>query len=157
MIWPNAHEITNGHTPAKCRGLGPEDRELLAGHIAQDDLPPGRLWVDCHVGPIPDFPPDAPDSLKRTLPNYQRRIDLIIDDGTYAHICELKPAASFVAFGQTLYYTSLITRHLTTHCWLYPTIITDAADPDIIPLCKSHSIYLYQLTGADYVPRGRPT
>ncbi len=157
MIWPNAHEITNGHTPAKCRGLGPEDRDLLAGHIAQGDLPPGRLWVDCHVGPVPHVDPKLNPELAKLLPNYQRRIDLIIDDDKTAWICELKPAASFVAFGQSLYYATLVRRYLHPPHDALPLIITDAIDPDLIYLCQNHLIAYLQLKGADYVPRGRPT
>ncbi len=157
MIWPHAHEITNAHTPAHCRGLGPEDRELLAGHIAQGDLPPGRLWVDCHVGPVPDCPDDATDSFRAVLANYQRRIDLVIDNSNLTYICEIKPAASFVAFGQVLYYAQLIATHLQPTQTILPLIITDAVDPDLIALCGIHDVDILQLKGETYVPRGRPT
>jgi hypothetical protein len=158
MNWPGSIIVDPNALPHYLIGLGPEDAALLREHARLHDLPPGECHLYTHVGPSPLDPSEQPQTDYPPLAdNYRRRVDLIIDDGETAHINEIKPAASYVALGQILYYTYLIRKYLNPACALVPTILTDCPDPDIICLCDQHGIAINSLPGMSYEPRGRPT
>lgn len=159
MLWPLAVYLPPSMDRRYIIGLGTTDTALLNAHEHAGTLPKGTRYANVHLGPTcldaDAAPPPAP--LDKLLANYQRRIDLVIDAPTLATIFEIKPAASFVAFGQILYYHHLTLKYLHPDKPISKAIVTDLPDPDIVELCNQHGIHIYTLPEAHYEPRGHPT
>jgi len=60
------------------------------------------------------------------------RPDVILDIGDGLWICEIKPYAGYVAYGQAIQYARLADRIIGHSKACVPVIITDVPNPDLI-------------------------
>lgn len=141
------------------KGISAEDSQILLDHLTAETIDSDPLYFHLPCGAIPNT--ITSDMIRLGLKGqasiYYKRCDLICRHRGVWHICEIKPSAGYVAFGQALLYHFLITEahpELRRAC---PAILTDAVDPDLRPLLKAYGVSLFELPNATFEPRGRPT
>lgn len=151
MNWPpDQHEV-----PVKRRhsfpGLQAGDAEVLRHALESERLRPERMWLNVPVGDPPPWTMDprfAPFA-QRMAQLYQRRIDLVVQQGSALRIIELKPLGSPTAVGQALLY-----RHLAEHTPELlgepsACILCDVLQPDIRTLTRAYGIHCCELSVPD--------
>lgn len=157
--WPQLQHETPREHRTRHPGLGMEDSLILNTAIDQNVLPPGKLYVNVHVGPY--APGLAPDDLgpiyAPIAENYRRRCDLVLLADDVAYFTEIKPAASYMAVGQAKFYADVASADAPPGISLRAAVLTDAPDPEILRTIVWDNVYLWTLPRGKYVPRGHPT
>ena len=145
--------------PRSWKGLSPEDRALFRAHLQAETFATGPIYF--HI-PCGTAPAAALDFSRQTgIPGqhqlYFKRCDLVANiDGRW-HVLELKPAAGYVALGQALSYHALLCAAHPELRSARPGVLTDAADPDLLPVYTALHVRLFGLADSTYEPLGRPT
>jgi len=60
-------------------------------------------------------------------------------------LVEIKPKASYVAFGQVVFYAYQFQKDYSPGLDVLPVILTDLVDPDIVPLCRSAGVVVIEV------------
>lgn len=141
------------------KGISAEDQQILFDHLTAETFDADPLYFHLPCGILPANLTNV--SKRMGIANqdqiYYKRCDLICQHRGVWHICEIKPSAGYVAFGQALLYHFLLTEAHPELRSARPAILTDAVDPDLRPLLAAYGVTLFELPNATYEPRGRPT
>jgi len=127
--------------------IAPEDEEILNTLLMLRPAYWDRVWYSARVGKHQVKIPDgcAAWEKKYLEATFARRVDLLGLKGTDLHVVEIKPAASYTALGQVLVYTHLVRQLLPLPVTVIPHVLTDSADPLILPIASKHGILVTQL------------
>jgi len=141
------------------RGLWGDDARLFAAHLEAGTLAFERMY--CYV-PVGDLPPGllavyGAGSTDPFVQIYYKRIDVVLEDAGGFVVCELKPAAGYVALGQVLTYQALAMRDHPCLERCRAAVITDCPDPDAEAVFRQFGVEVLALPGRPYVPLDRPT
>ncbi len=141
------------------KGLSPEDRKILTDHLENETFDPDPLYFHLPCGSLPTTFNDLEKRLgvANQAQIYYKRCDLIFQSGGTWLICEIKPSAGYVAFGQALLYHFLLTAAHPELRNARPAILTDAVDPDLRPVLDRYDVTLFELPNRTFEPLGRPT
>ena len=128
------------------RHMMAEDTVIWRRFISNGDYLPDVVWYDVRVGDmgiLPDNPPDWMTKMAWHL--LRKRIDVVGKVGFTFWIIEVKPRASYEAFGQVVYYSYAFEREYTPGGEVVPVIVTDQVDPDILPLCSEVGVVVIEV------------
>ena len=127
--------------------ISPEDEEILNTLILLRPAYWDRVWYSARVGKELINIPSAAAAWERKYleATFSRRIDLVGLKGADLHIVEIKPAASYTALGQVLVYTHLARQLLPLPVTVIPHVLTDSADPLILPIASKYGIKITEL------------
>jgi hypothetical protein len=128
--------------------LNADDESLWDLFITRNPTEYDFCWYDVPLGDIPpDLTTTQPAWLERHIrQTYSKRADVLALKGTRLDVIELKPLAGYVALGQVIVYTQLVEKALPAGYQISGRIITDHADPDIIPIAAQHNIQVTEIT-----------
>ncbi len=132
-MWPNPHFASEDPMPPTHAGLGAADRLIWCEAIRLKLIQPDRVWWNLTVGHVPDWFADVHDAKRRAwiAKSYCKRPDVIWESNGVLILGEIKPYASYVAFGQAVQYRRQAIKLLDPDRPLVSAIITDLADPDL--------------------------
>jgi len=122
--------------PAYPHMLG-EDTAVWTRFLESGDFELKEVWYDVHVGQTV-FLPVGTDSLVKRIANgvTRKRIDVVaIVDSVY-WVIEIKPLATMFAMGQVLVYERLFEEEFTPALEVWPVLVCDRVDDDVIPECE---------------------
>ncbi len=110
-----------------------EDIEVWSRYLADPIVPITEVWYDVHVGRGMPLPVGAGDIDRRIAAGVSRkRIDAVCRIGGGFWVVEIKPFASMLALGQVLSYTRLFLEEYEVTGEVWPVIVCDRADEDLI-------------------------
>lgn len=125
-----------------------EDTEIWRRFITLGDYVPDVVWYDVRVGSSVHLDKDQPEWMIRMADKLTRkRIDVVGKVGSSFWVIELKPIASYDCFGQVIYYAYDFQREYVSTADVVPVIITDFADPDILPICSVVGVLVLEVGG----------
>lgn len=133
-LWPDPIQAdTNPRPPLHC-GLGQADRTILEAHLDAGTIRPELIWWNQIVGTIPHWAAEIADPRRREWIEraYCKRPDIVWFEAEAIHVAEIKPYASYVAYGQACIYGRLAAARLWPPRELRVWIITDVPDPDLV-------------------------
>jgi hypothetical protein len=105
-----------------------------------------RVAYNVALGGVAPNDPTASEAMLRGFAySTASKPDVVCDFGAVWWVCEVKPSATLGAVGQALGYTLMAEREALTELPMLPTIITDAAAPDLIWVCEQLDINLVQV------------
>lgn len=138
MPWPDPQTASTDPTPPLHCGLGHSDRLIWIAAVDDGIIKPSRVWWNQTCGTPPDWVAEILDPRKRAwvTDNYCKRPDVMAEIGETLFAVEIKPFASYVALGQAVMYATLATLRTDPHRYVRPLIVTDEADPDILPVLE---------------------
>lgn len=110
-----------------------EDIEVWSRYLVDPIVPITEVWYDVHVGRGMPLPVGAGDIDRRIAAGISRkRIDAVCRIGGGFWVVEIKPLASMLALGQALAYTRLFLEEYEVTGEVWPVIVCDRADEDLI-------------------------
>lgn len=110
-----------------------EDVEVWSRYLADPIVLIDEVWYDVHVGQGMSLPVGAGDIEWRVAAGVSRkRIDAVCRIGGGFWVVEIKPLASMLALGQVLSYTRLFLEEYQVTGEVWPVIVCDRADEDLI-------------------------
>jgi len=111
----------------------PEDTAIWTEYLRNPIVPIKEVWYDVHVGQGVLLPVGASDIDRRIAAGITRkRIDVVCRIAGGYWVVEIKLYASYLALGQVLVYTRLFTEEYRTQGQVFPIIMANNADPDLI-------------------------
>ena len=123
-----------------------EDIIIWRRFIENGDFLPDVVWYDIHCGNHVGLSVDDPDWMKQmSLGITRKRIDVVGRVGSSYWIIEVKPRATYDAFGQVIFYAEQFKKDYKKNGQIYPVIITDFVDKDILPLCDEIGILVFEV------------
>lgn len=128
-------------------GLGDKDRKILDAMIANGFVVADQMWFNQAVGNLdPTIQGLVPEHLREWYERtYSKRPDVIFIERGIMYAAELKPYASYVALGQALMYKHWANEKADPPRTIIPLILTDIADPDLLPVAAMHAVEVRQL------------
>jgi len=128
------------------RHMMAEDTAIWRKFINNGDYLPDVVWFDVRVGDMGTLPENPPDWMtKMAWHLLRKRIDVVGRVGVDYWVIEVKPRASYEAFGQVVYYSYAFEREYKTGGEIVPVIVTDFVDPDILPLCSEVGVVVVEV------------
>ena len=110
------------------------DTEVWTRYLADPIVPIKEVWYDVHVGGAITLQSNADEMDRRIAAGVSRkRIDVVAKIGAGFWIIEVKPVAGLTAIGQIIIYTRLFLREFKVTGEVFPVIIADEIDQDIMP------------------------
>ncbi len=157
QCFPDSRGLADNHRTWK--GLSSEDRTILSDHLENKTFDADPLYFHLPCGSLPTTFAELEQRIgvNNQAQIYYKRADLICQHAGVWHICEIKPSAGYVAFGQALLYHFHLSEAHHELRSARPAILTDAADPDLRPLLAAYGVTLFELPDATFEPLGRPT
>ena len=148
MPFPDPNHAVEGTVLPPRPGLGKKDRAILDAMIANGFVVWDRAWYNQAVGNLDRgaqaaLPPNLQDWFELT---YSKRPDVIYEHDGELFAAEVKPWASYVALGQALMYRHFATEKTNPTRQVKALILTDVADPDLLPVAAKLGIEVRQLT-----------
>lgn len=123
-----------------------EDIIIWRRFIEIGDYLPDVVWYDVRCGKTITLPEDSLGWIKRmALHLTRKRIDVVGRVGRDFWIIEIKPRASYDAFGQVVFYADSFQKEHTISGDVFPVILTDVSDPDILPLCSEVGVLVLEV------------
>jgi len=123
-----------------------EDTAIWTQFLNNGDFIPEQVWYDVRCGDKGELPDDPPDWMtKMAWHLLRKRIDVIGRVGPAYWVIEVKPRASYDAFGQVLYYSYAFEIEYSPGGEVVPVIVTDLVDPDILPLCSEVGVVVIEV------------
>lgn len=102
-----------------------------------------ELWYDVHVGASMQGNELEDPMLSKVAAGVSRkRIDVVCRVGMLVWVVEIKPFANMVAVGQVLVYARLFMQEYSVAGEIYPVIVANDCDPDVISLCDALGVTL---------------
>ena len=152
--WPECHECCEPGRPPNHCGLGQADRLILTAHLEAETIRPEKLWYNTLVGEPPTWIDGIPDGTRRNwvVATYCKRPDVVWLQDRLIYVAEIKPYASYIAFGQATQYARLARRLAANPNAIRAAIVTDQPDPDLILFADGTDPILYEL-GYELCPR----
>lgn len=96
------------------------------------------MWFDVAVGPWPYIPPKTPEDYARMWARLnQKRIDVVLDFGTFVAIVELRWDASASAIGRLMMYRDLLKDDDPFGKPVQLYLVTNKVDPLWAPTARS--------------------
>ena len=124
----------------------PEDIVIWQRFISNGDYLPDHVWYDVRCGTAVEVVEGSPEWMRRMAGRLTRkRIDVVGQVGPGYWIIEIKPRASYVAFGQVVFYAHAFQREYAPTGDVVPVILTDVLDPDILPLCSEVGVLVFEV------------
>jgi len=118
-----------------------EDIEIWRRFVSNGDYLPDVVWYDVRVGLSVGLSDVSPDWMKRMAMGLTRkRIDVVGRIGMDYWIIEVKPRASYDAFGQVVFYADAFEKEHRLVGQVIPVLVTDSPDPDIMSLCDETGV-----------------
>ena len=109
------------------------DTDVWTRYLADPVAPITEVWYDVHVGLPVSVGDDAGDMEKRIAFGITRkRIDVVAKIRQGYWVIEVKPIAGMTALGQILAYTNLFINEYDLDGEVWPVIIADEVDKDVI-------------------------
>jgi hypothetical protein len=153
--------------PVECRrvvglprcwaGLRADDATLLAAWLGGLAEQPDELYTGVPVGPVPKLDGKAAATAVGAgyLASCAWRVDAVVRFGADWWLLECKPGAMHYTIGQVLFY-----RHWWGRTAGYPelavvAIVSDLAEPDIVPVCREYGIVVVEVGEVLEYPRRR--
>lgn len=111
---------------------------------------PNYVWYDVRVGKAVRLDEESPVWMHIMSQHLTRkRIDVVGAVGPDYWVIELKPRASYQSFGQVVFYAYEFEKEYAETSQVRPVIITDRADPDILPLCNEAGVLVIEVSRLD--------
>ncbi|MBA7682848.1 hypothetical protein ES703_91203 [subsurface metagenome] len=109
---------------------------------------PDVVWYDVRCGNSVILDMDLPDWMtKMSLRLTRKRIDVVGRVGRDYWVIEIKPRASYDAFGQVVFYADQFQKDYSPPGEVFPIIITDLVDMDIVSLCGDVGVCVLEVCG----------
>ena len=125
-----------------------EDILIWRRFIIQGDYLPDVVWYDVRCGSVVSLDVDEPGWVKRmALHLTRKRIDVVGRVGRDYWIIEIKPRASYDAFGQVIFYADQFKKDYSPPGEVYPVIRTNFVDPEIVSLCGDVGVCVLEVGG----------
>jgi len=132
-----------------------EDIIIWRRFVANGDYLPDVVWYDVRCGSAVEVPDGQPDWMTNMAWRLTRkRIDVVGRVGRDYWIIEIKPRATHDAFGQAVFYADRFRKDYALNGEIIPVILTDLADPDILPLCNDAGVLVLEVGEEN---KGRPS
>ena len=110
------------------------DIGVWSRYLADPIVPIKEVWYDLHVGNAVTLQSNAGEMEKRIAAGVSRkRIDVVAKVGEGFWVIEVKPVAGLTALGQIIIYTRLFLKEFQVTGEVFPVIIADEIDDDILP------------------------
>lgn len=123
-----------------------EDLAIWRKFIVNGKFLPDKVWYDVRVGNAVTLGDDEPEWMVRMNQQLTRkRIDVVGKVGLDFWVIELKPEAGYDAFGQVVYYAYDFQREYAKGASVVPVIVTDFADPDVLPVCSQAGVLVLEV------------
>jgi len=123
-----------------------EDIQIWRQFITNGDYLPDKVWYDVRCGDQGKLPDDPPEWMtKMAWHLLRKRIDVVAQVGPVYWVIEVKPRASYEAFGQVVYYSYAFEKEYSPGGEVVPVIVTDLVDPDILPLCDEVGVVVVEV------------
>ena len=123
----------------------PEDRAVWTKFLDTDGHRIKRVWYDVKVGHGVFLPVGSTDVDKRIAAGLTRkRIDCVCSVGGGFWVVEVKPRASMQAIGQVISYARLFTRDYKPAGEVWPVIVCDKYDQDLLEEFDEFGILVMQ-------------
>mgnify|MGYP001572633266 CR=1 FL=1 len=147
LTWPGRYPCCEPGRPPNHCGLGQADRLILTAHLEAGIIMPEKIWYNTLVGEPPTWIDGIPDGTRRNwvIATYCKRPDVVWLANGLLYVAEIKPYASYIAFGQATQYARLARRLATNPNAVRAAILTDRADPDLILFNDGIDPILYEL------------
>lgn len=127
-----------------------EDIIIWRRFVENGDYLPDVVWYDVHCGSSMRLENDMADWMTQmSLGISRKRIDVIGRVGRDFWIIEIKPAATYDAFGQVLFYADQFQKDYEPVGQVVPVIVTDLVDPDILSLCNEVGVLVFEVGSKD--------
>jgi len=128
----------------------PEDTAIWRRFVKNGLYLPDKVWYDVHVG----MPIDVSGEKEPWVQQYidkatKKRIDVVGRTGQNWIIIEVKPRAGIVALGQAIFYTWAFLREVEILGEIQGAVVTDSADPDLVPLFDELGIVVFEVGRGD--------
>jgi hypothetical protein len=139
--------------PADWRGRPPHmstnDRAIWTHFYPTIESQVQALYFDVALGPGPPIPPKTPPNLARMWTRLnQKRVDVVVDLMDRVAIIETRYNASSSAIGRLLMYKRLWLLDPPLPQPVETWIVTNAADPDWLPLATELGIKTFTVPDA---------
>ena len=110
-----------------------EDTEIWSEYLTDPIAPIKKVWYDVHVGAGIKVAKGVSKSYENLAAGVgKKRIDAICKVGGGYWVVEIKPFASMLALGQVLSYSSLFVRDYEPDGEVWPVVICNEVDEDLI-------------------------
>ena len=117
------------------------DTDVWSRYLADPVVPIKEVWYDVHVGSAVELAPSADEMDRRIAAGVTRkRIDVVARIGNGFWIIEVKPIADQQALGQILNYTRLFRQEFPVPGEVFPVIVADEVDPNVIGSFEDQNI-----------------
>ncbi len=122
-----------------------EDICIWQKFISNGEFLPDKVWYDLHLG--------RPILIDKSLPEWmhkmnsgigRKRVDVIGQVGPDYWVIEIKPLATYDAYGQVIFYADLFSREYQVITNVIPVILTDRCDYDIISLASRTGVLILE-------------
>ncbi|MBA7539099.1 hypothetical protein ES705_31377 [subsurface metagenome] len=129
-LGPSMKPIVMPHYPH----MMAEDIAVWSKYLRDPLVPILEVWYDVHVGGAIVLPEGAGAIEQQVALGVSRkRIDVVARVGGGFWVVEVKPLASMLALGQVLSYSRLFIQEFAPVGEVWPVIVCDAADEDLLP------------------------
>ena len=147
MPFPDPADAFEGTQIPNKPGLGEKDRAILDAMIENGFIVPEMMWFNQPVGNLdPTVQAVVPLNLRTWFAlTYSKRPDIIMVEQGVHFVVEVKPYASYKAFGQVLMYQHHLTVKADPARPFTPLILTDIPDQDLVPLAAQFGVEIRQL------------
>ena len=133
----------------------PEDILLWQRFIENGDYLPDHVWYDVRCGTAVEVADAGPEWMHRMADRLTRkRIDVVGQVGPSYWVIEIKPRASYDAFGQVVFYADQFQKEYTPSVEVIPVLLTDLVDPDILPLCDEVGVLVFEVGMSERLKSG---
>lgn len=110
-----------------------EDTDVWTKYLKSPITEIKRVWYDLHVGTPVKLGPGATERDKKIADGVtKKRIDVVAAVGGGYWVIELKRAGNMVALGQALVYSRLFRIEFDIYEEVWPVVICDELDLDLI-------------------------
>lgn len=130
-----------------------EDIEIWRRFVSDGDYLPDVVWYDVRCGHEAVIDDTESEWMKRMVSALTRkRIDVVGRVGMDYWVIEVKPRASYEAFGQVIFYADTFEKEQLPAGEVIPVIVTDLVDLDIVPLCSEVGVLVLEVGKNGTVP-----
>ena len=113
--------------------FGDADIDVWSKYLADPVVPIKEVWYDVHVGSPVELRRSSDEMDRRIAAGLTRkRIDVVAKIGSGFWVIEVKPVADQQALGQILNYTRLFVREFNVPGEVFPVIVADEVDMNVI-------------------------
>ncbi len=123
-----------------------EDIIIWRRFVADGNYLPDVVWYDVRVGHGVALGESEPEWMTRmALSLTRKRIDVVGRVGRDYWIIEIKPRATYDAFGQVVFYADQFRKDYNPPGEVFAVILTDLVDPDIVSLCGDVGVWILEV------------